>query len=289
MREAMMDFSSKNIHHPSRSVLQLTDKNALGYMPCYVKETQTFGAKLTSIFHDNNKQHIDPHQGIVILFDVAHGQPLAILNASEITARRTAATSAAATDILAQKNAKKLAVFGYGVQAKEHIEAIRTVREISQINIFTRSIIRSEYSNKETHFYNDISATIAGAEIICLCTSATIPFLSSKEICPGTHINAIGACRPGRMEISIDSEVDLSIYVDSRDSAALEASEINPTNSKMVKGEIGEVIAEQITGRTERDQITIFKSIGLAIQDVYAAKLAVVEAKKMGLGKEISF
>ena len=289
MVKAMSDYSKKSINCPPRNVLSLIDKKALGYMPCFIEETKSLGVKITAVFPENKSKMIQVHQGVVILFNYATGQPEAFLNASEITARRTAAMSAAATDLLANPDAKSLAIFGYGTQAKEHIKALREVREIDRLNIYSRSDINDEKFIIETHFYKDVRSALKNSEIICLCTSATSPYLSSKDILPGTHINAIGACRPDQQEISIDSESDLSIYVDSKESTFLEASEIKLINTKQIKGEVGEAFTKAIVGRENKNEITLYKSVGLAIQDIYSAMLAVSEAQKMGLGKEIVF
>lgn len=292
MKQAMIEKSAKQTVMPPRNVVPLADGAAIGFMPSYAPNAETLGVKLVSVFPKNKK--IDAHQGIVILFDTKDGRPLAFLNASEITARRTAAISAAATDVLARKDAHQLTVFGYGVQAKEHINAIKEIRNIQKVNIFSRKTVCEEI-NSDISFFDDVDEAIAGSDVVCLCTTAREPYITTSQLPAGIHVNAIGACRPKFVEISLENRNGLRIFLDDQKSASIEAEEINTAvqyerlDPKFIVGEIGEVFLGTLLGRFDENSITIFKSLGLAVQDIFAARLAVSEARRLNLGTLVEF
>ena len=287
MKKAMIDKSSENVVHPQRFVLPLSQGNALGFMPGFVPRSHSLGFKIASVFPGNKKHSLDAHQGLVVLLDPIKGSPEAVLNASQLTTRRTAAMSAAATDTLAKADASCLAIFGFGTQAREHIDAIRTVRNIKQLKIFSRSPTEEPNFGLNTLYSRSIEETLESSDIACLCTSSRSAYLTSKELPEGIHVNAVGACRPGHSEITIEKETHLKLLVDDRQATDIEADEIRFIKNKKSLQEIGEIFANPKIAESLKSKKTLFKSVGLAIQDVYAAQLALQEARALNLGVEV--
>ncbi len=303
MRAAHLSLASNSAQNYSRVVIPYGEHGALGFMPAMNESAGLLGYKAVSVFPRNSENNLNPHQGIVSIIDQDTGQVKCILEGTTITALRTAAVSAAATEILSRENSDVLSIIGAGRQAFEHALAISDCREIKTINIYNRhkdkalqliSELKSKL-NVEFNICESPRSAVANSDIVVTCTPSVESFLKASDFREGTHVNAIGACRPGFFEIDFFNIPNLRIFLDHRMACEVEADEIfGPIKSdalspSAVVGEIGCVFSEQIPGRTSARDITVFKSVGLGIQDLYAADLAYKNAQKQDLGNYVEF
>jgi alanine dehydrogenase len=271
---------------PLRSIMWLPDKSGLlGMMPGYAQGPGIMVLKAISIFHNNHAAGLPSHQGVVILFDGRHGTPLMFFDAAEITAIRTAAASAVATRLLSRENAKTLAILGSGEQAEKHIDAIIQVRKIDQINLWGRDPKKATQLAKKiatlhsipVHVTNNAREAVSNADIICTVTASKQPILSGDWIAQGTHINAVGSSTPAARELDTLAIQRSKLFTDRRESLLNEAGDFLIPKSEgaitdnHVKGEIGEVLIGTKKGRESSDEITLFKSLGIAVEDLFAA------------------
>lgn len=302
MSDGLQSFSLKKAINFPRAVFNTELNDALlGFMPAVDQKNQLLGYKAVGVFPQNAAFNLNPHQGIVVLLDTANGKVKSILDGSFITAVRTAAVSAAATNQLSRAHAKTMALIGSGCQAIEHVKAISRIRSIEQIYVYSRTqksfdnLVEelSQYSFKITLKATPQEA-VAQADIIVTCTAAKKSLLSIHDFPKGAHINAVGACRPGEQEIQLSNRDLLKIYLDSTESCMLESDEIiqalntQSLEKKFILGEIGACLAQQIPGRESEEEITLFKSVGLSIEDVYAAECFYQKAKTLNLGQFVS-
>ena len=279
MREAMIALSKGRTRQLLRSIMDLGEGNAFGVMPGAF-EGGAFGAKLVSVFPGNFALGKMSHQGVVIIFDPDTGAPTAVLEAGEITAIRTAAASAAATDALARPDASRLAILGYGEQALRHVAAIREVRAIERISIWGRSPDRARAFAEKVggEAMASVAEAVAEADIICTVTAAPEPILFADQVAPGAHVNAVGSSRAGPVEIDPHLVARARFFADHRDGVLaqgaefLRAKEIGLVDESHVLGEIGEVMAGTLSGRTSDVDVTIYKSLGSIVQDLAAAR-----------------
>lgn len=303
---AMRDAFSTQAHiMPLRTAVPLAEKEAVMLsMPAYLPLKDSLGVKIVSVFPHNTTQNLPVVNGFVMLIDAQSGLPQALLNGAALTAIRTGSISGLATDLLARQNAKHLAVLGSGPQALTQIEAVCCVRSIASITIHSRQRQNAERLAQQLaiqHPYYpiaEIADTAAEAakkaDIICTATAATVPLLHANGIKPGTHINAIGSHTPNMRELSADLLAKAQIFVDQREAALAEAGEII---AALATGhialtaitELSELLREPTRGRESQQAITVFKSVGLAIQDVSAAAFAFKQAEKQGTGQIVSF
>ena len=280
MREAMIALSQGRTRQLLRSILDLPGGRAFGIMPGAMLDDGTFGAKLVSIYPDNFDRGERSHQGVVVLFDGATGAPSAVLEAGEITAIRTAAASAAATDALASTDARRLAILGYGEQAWRHAAAIRVVRPISHTTVWGRSFEKAQAFAERSG--GDAAATVeeavAEADIICTATAASEPILLSQWVADGAHINAVGSSRAGPAEIDNALVARARFFADHRPGVLAQGGEFlrakaaGLVDDAHLLGEIGEVMAGRVAGRTGPADVTIYKSLGSIVQDLAAAR-----------------
>jgi len=283
MREAMMALSQGRTRQLLRGILDLPEGRAFGVMPGAMLDDGTFGAKLVSIYPDNFDKGGRSHQGVVVLFEGATGAPSAVLEAGEITAIRTAAASAAATDALAGRDARRLAVLGYGEQAQRHVEAIRHVRDIEEVTIWGRSPAKAEAFAERMGARACATAqeAAAGADIICTVTAAPEPILFSDWVSDGTHVNAVGSGRAGPSELDEALVARARFFADHREGVLAQGAEFQRAKAagligdEHLLGEIGDVIAATIPGRRSRTDVTIYKSLGSIVQDLAAARYLV--------------
>ena len=272
---------------PLRSLMWLPDKSGiLGMMPGYASSPEILGIKVITIFHGNGAVGLPSHQGVVMLFDARQGTPLLMLDAAAITAIRTAAVSALATKLLSQKNAARLAVFGTGEQAQRHIEAITLVRTITHITIWGRNQQHAAtLAQKTTAQYGIPTHAAATAEeaahtadIICTVTSSPQPVLYGDWLPEGVHVNAVGACTPVTRELDTKAVILSRLFTDRYESLFNEAGEyLIPKKEglltpEQVQGELGEVLTGTKEGRRDPKEITLFKSLGIAAEDLFAAR-----------------
>jgi ornithine cyclodeaminase len=254
-------------------------------MPAYLDDPGVIGAKIITVFPGNRGTPYESHQGSVLLFECQNGRPLAIVDASAITAVRTAAVSAVATRALARENAGDLALLGSGTQAGTHLEAMRAVRPVSRVRVWSRTPenarrfaeAQSERHGIEVTVVGSAREAVEGADIICTVTSAREPVLEGTWIAPGAHINDAGASTPAFRELDSAAVERSRVVVDRRESALNEAADIlNPIQEGRIGedhilAELGEVLAGGLQIRTSDDDITLFRSLGLAIEDLAAA------------------
>jgi alanine dehydrogenase len=287
MREAMLALAKAEVVLPQRQVLRQPDKKGmLGMMPAYLGgNPSVLGIKVVTVFPGNHETKFDSHQGAIQLFETENGRLLAIIDAGSVTAIRTAAVSAVATDLLARKDVRILAILGSGTQARMHLEAIPIVRRsIREVRIWSRNhehakaLAKTGASTLDIEAVENAQEATRGAGIICTTTAATAPILKGEWIETGAHINAVGASVPSFRELDSGAIAKGKLFVDRRQSTIDEADDFRiPKNEGLVtdshiRGEIGEILAGTIKGRTSEDDVTIFKSVGLAIEDVAAAQ-----------------
>ena len=286
MEKMFRSLASRECVQPLRSLMWLPEKKGLlGMMPGHANNLGVMGIKVISVFHSNRDAGLPSHQGVVILFDAQHGQPIMIFDAAEITAIRTAAASAVATKLLARKNSEALAIIGAGEQAKRHIEAIFLVRKIKQINIWNRSEKNAEQLAKkifEVHripiaVKKNVEEAVKNADIICTVTSSREPVVMGEWITPGTHINVVGSSIAAARELDTAAVVKSKFFTDCYESLFNEAGDFlipkkeGAVNNDHVKAEIGEVLLGKMKGRENDQEITLFKSLGIAVEDIFSA------------------
>ena len=286
VRQAMIAFSRRDTRQHLRSILPLADGRMFGIMPGALGERAVFGAKLISVFPDNFAKGVQSHQGVVVLFDGETGAPVCVAHAGEITAIRTAAASAVATDALARPDAHRLAILGYGEQAATHVRAIARVRDVSSVTVWgrdpARAAVFAEAMSAETGLKvtaaSDAQAAVAGADMVCTVTNAKDPILLGRWIAPGTHVNLVGSSFAGPAEADDDLVARSRFIADSREGALAQGAEFlrakasGRVGDDHVVGEIGQVLAGDLPGRQSADQVTVYKSLGHIVQDLAAAK-----------------
>lgn len=299
MADALMTLARGEAILPLRPVLWLPEKvGALGMMPSYLGNIQAMGLKVVSVFPGNHGTQYDSHMGAVLLFETQHGQLLAIIDASEITAIRTAGVSGVATRLLAREDAQNLAILGSGVQARTHLAAMLQARNIQMVRVWSRNPEHAEqFAEQEAQRHGisvepawTVQETVDEADIICTTTSSPEPILKGEWIAPGTHINAIGSSVPFTRELDTAAVVMSRMFVDRRESTINEAGDFlfpkkeGAINDDHILGEIGEILLGSIQGRVTSDEITLFKSLGLAVEDLAAANHVYKKAVEAGLG-----
>jgi len=285
VRDAMIAFSSGETKQLLRSIIPLSDGRFFGIMPGAMGAHAPFGAKLISVFHGNFSKGIQSHQGVVVLFDPNSGAPVCVVHAGEITAIRTAAASAVATDVLARKDARRLALLGYGEQAQTHARAMTKIRNVETISVWGRSPGRARAFAEKMQSElaipvrpaSDVPDAVADADIICTVSSASEPILKSEWVRPGTHVNVVGSSYAGPTEIDNDLVVRSRFIVDSREGVLAQGAEFLRAKAAglieddHIAGEIGEVLAGKVEGRRFAEEITIYKSLGHVVQDLASA------------------
>jgi len=284
METMFRDLAEGRILQPLRTLMWLPDRSGLlGMMPGYAQGPNIIGIKLITIFPANGPAGLPSHQGLVILFEATHGQPLLLLDAAELTAIRTAAASALATRLLAREDARTLAIIGTGEQAERHIEAISLVRNIDTICLWGRNPdhanalkgrLAKEYP---IHLTTTAKAAVQAADIICTVTAAAQPVVEGDWLKPGTHLNVIGSCTPNNREVDSKAIKNAILFTDRYESLFKEAGDFlipkqeGIVTEDHVKGELGEVLTGTKPGRKNQSEITLFKSLGIAAEDLYAA------------------
>lgn len=288
MESALMLLDREEAFNPLRNVIWLPDKSGLTVlMPSSLSEPPVMGVKAISVFPGNSATEYDSHQGVVMLFEAQNGRLLALIDATEVTAIRTAAVSGVATRLLAREDAGDLAILGAGTQARKHIEAMQAARNIRRVRVWSRNYDKTiEFAESVSNSHGlpieaQASArdAVVGADLICTTTAAVEPVLEADWVAPGAHINAVGACTPAARELDAATVIKSRLYVDSRESAINEAGDfVIPKQKGLIDdshiiGEIGELLNKKQSGRSAAEDITLFKSLGLAVEDLAAANL----------------
>jgi ornithine cyclodeaminase len=283
---------------PLRSSVWMPDRTGmLGLMPGFLDAPTSFGLKVVSIFPGNHGTTYDSHQGVVLLFDTAHGTPLALLDASSITAIRTAAVSAVATRALARDDAGDLAILGAGVQATTHLAAMRAVRSIRRVRVWSRNRAHAQRFADGTSITVEVMASaraaVEGADLICTTTAAREPIVEGAWLAPGAHINAVGACFAAARELDTAAVACARLIVDRRESALAESGDFliakaeGAFGDEHIAGELGDVLLGRVAGRQAPDQVTLFDSLGIAVEDLAAAHYVYAQALEHGGGVSV--
>jgi ornithine cyclodeaminase len=305
MARALADLERGELKQPLRSVFMPPDaKGGMAWMPAYrAGPRAVFGMKVLCVMPGNPAHGLDSHQGQVLLADGETGQLRAVLDASAVTAIRTAAVSALATRLLARTNARVLAIVGTGVQARKHLESIPLVRPIAHVRVAGRTPGHATTFAKEAAAHaafpieaaESVQAAVRDADIVVTATSSATPVLAREWLAKGCHVNAIGASRPTHQELDAETLADALLFTDRRESLEHEAGEYRLALEKgliadsHVRGELGELLTGKRQGRTSDDQLTLFRSLGLAVEDLTAAEYVLERAKERGLGVTVDF
>jgi ornithine cyclodeaminase len=285
---------------PLRTILVIPE-GAFAVMPAYLAKPATIGAKIITVFPKNHGTEYDSHQGAVLLFDPDNGSLAALMDATSVTTIRTAAVSGVATRTLARKDASSLAILGAGVQGHSHLEAMCAVRPIKSLRVWSRNRAHGEELARvgrerfglDANVFDDASAAVRDAHIVCTCTSSNQPVLEGKWLSPGAHVNAVGASQPHAQEIDSAVVVRSRLYADRRESALKEPGDIliplqnGDITPDHIVGEVGEVLIGRAPGRASDDEITLFKSLGLAIEDLASASHVYAEAVRTNTGVRV--
>jgi ornithine cyclodeaminase/alanine dehydrogenase-like protein (mu-crystallin family) len=290
------------VHQPLRSVSIPPDSEGfMGLMPAHRRgDRALFSLKAVCIFPGNPARGLDAHQGTVTLFDGTTGVPTAILDASAITAIRTAAVSALATRLLAGDGARRLAILGAGVQATAHLRAVGEVRDFESAAVYAPTRAHAERlagelrSGVRVEVADTAESAVREADVVVTATTSREPVLRREWLAPGAHLNAVGASAPTSRELDTATVAACSLFADSRESVVNEAGEYQLAvregliaGPEHIRAELGEVVAGMHPGRTDGRELTVFRSLGLAIEDMAAAERAVENARGRGLGMEV--
>jgi ornithine cyclodeaminase len=281
MDAVLRSLARGELHQPLRFVTRPPDAESLmGFMPAWRGgEGSAWSLKEIVIAPGNPKRGLDAHQGAVLLHDGETGELRALLNASAITEIRTAAVSAVATRALARSDAHTVAILGGGVQARSHAEAMRAVLDDAEIRTWSRG---------DGGTPEDV---LRGADVVCTCTSAREPILRREWLEPGTHVNAVGSSVASARELDTETMLAASLFVDRRESTLNESGDLllAGLGEEHIRAELGEVLVGARPGRADDAELTVFKSLGLAVEDLAAAELVVRKAREQGLGTEVEF
>lgn len=303
MKAAFRELSSQRAVVPMRTHIAMPEhKGDVLVMPAYSPVTSRFGLKVITLFEKNKTINLPFIQAMVMLFDTETGSPLAVMEGTSLTALRSGAASGAATDFLARKEIRKVALFGAGIQARTQLEAMCVVRAIQEVSVFDQDSERASAFAQDVRVAFDIIVTLAatpaealeGAGVICTATTSGTPVFADRDVGVGSHINAIGSYKPHMREIPPETVARSYVVVDQRDAIWSEAGDLimpleaGLIQSDHVRAELGEIVAGTKLGRTHPDTVTFFKSVGIAIQDLAAASRVLVNAEKLGLGTEVT-
>lgn len=303
MESALAKFSAREVLQPVRTVLTVGPTHAyFGLMPAYIPAPASMGAKLVTVFGENHKKNLPSHLATILLLDPDTGSLQAIIDGRYITEARTAAVSAVSARFLASPQASTLAIIGSGVQARSHLEAYQHVRQLKEVRIW------SPRESSRQQFVNDMSphagmpivnaptaeAAVRGADMVVLVTSSPTPVIDDAWVSPGAHVVCVGACRPTQQEMPPALVARSALYVDSKAAALVEAGDVVMNiaaglfNESHIRGEIGDLILGRVPGRSSPSEVTVFKSLGMAVEDVVAADLVLRRAIESGTGTELT-
>lgn len=268
MEKALADFSSGRVVQPVRTMLSVAEHHGfLGLMPAYTGTA--LGTKLVALYPRNTD--VPTHHATILLFKPETGEPLVTMDGRLITEVRTAAVSAVATERLARPDASVLAIIGSGVQAHSHLEALRLVREFREIRVWSPRRAAAFAEEHGVRAAASAEEAVRGADVVVTATASPTPVLSGEWLSPGVHINAVGAARPDWRELDDEMLRRALVYVDSREAAMKESGDVIAAGE--IFAEIGEVVSGTKPGRRSPEEITLFKSLGLAVEDVATAEL----------------
>ena len=305
MADALASLARGDFHQPLRMIVFPPKASGeLALMPAHRSDpAPAYGLKAVCVFPENPLKGLDSHQGGVLLFSGETGELLAVMNASAITAIRTAAVSGVATRLLAREDAADLAIVGAGVQARAHIEAMAQVRFIKRARVASLRFEQAEKFAREMQprfsfpieAVESVKAAVSGADIIVTVTTARDPILELDWISPGAHLNVVGSSIPTTREVDSSTIAAASLFVDRRESTMNEGGDYlfalreGAIGSDHIRAELGDILIGSAPGRRSADEITMFKSLGLAIEDLASAAHIYTKAKKLGEGVWVDF
>lgn len=284
---AMRKLSAGDVSAPQRWAIPVAANGKLGLMPGVLKHPSLFGVKVLSMFETGPSLALPSHQGLMLLFDGETGRPVAIVDAAQLTLLRTAAASAVATRALARADARVLALVGCGDQAPYHVAAISAVRPIDEVHLWNRSRPRAQSlaaqlraKGLRVEIHDDVEATVKAADVICTLTPVTEPILAGRWLAPGQHLNLVGASTVDQCEVDVAAVAAGRFFADCAAHCRAQAGELSRAidagaiDEGWIAGEIGEVLSGKIAGRSNPAEITIYKSLGHAAQDLVVAEAA---------------
>ena len=302
MESALAKFSAGDVLQPVRTVLTVGPTKAYyGLMPACIPSPASMGAKIVTVFSDNHAKGLPSHLATIFLLDPETGSLLAIMDGRYITEARTAAVSAVSARFLARTEASTLALIGSGVQARSHLEALQHVRELKEARVWSpRPQSRAQFiDDMSPHFPHRIvdcgsaEEAVRGADLIVLATASKTPVIDDAWVRDGAHVMCIGACRPDQREMDPALVTRARLFVDSKAAALVESGDVvmniaeKRFDSAHLRGEIGELVLGRVQGRAGDADVTIFKSLGMAVEDLVAADLVFRRAVENGAGTEL--
>lgn len=295
MREAFAALADGRAEVPIRLALE-TRHGVTLFMPAHLEsDGEIAGAKVVSVNPGNADSGLPVIHAVVLVLDPVTGRARALMDGTWLTALRTGAVGGLAADLMARDDAKVVALFGAGVQARTQLEAVRCVREVSEVRVVSRSGERAdalvaELDGIDAYRVDDADAAVAGADIVIAATSSSVPVFDGSKIEPGTHVTGVGSFTTEMREVDTALVKRARVIVDQREAILEEAGDIvgpirdGDVDTSVMVGEIGEVVLGRVVGRTSRDEITFFKSVGNAVQDVSVAARVLAKAERDGLG-----
>lgn len=303
MESALVRFSTGEVLQPVRTVLQVGPSRAFfGLMPAYIEQPARMGTKIVTVYNENHAVGLPSHLATILLLDPGTGALLALMDGRYVTEARTAAVSAVSARHMARAGASTLALIGTGVQARSHLEAYAEVRALTDVRVW------SPQARSRDRFVEDMrgkvpvslvaassaEAAVRGADLIVLATSSPTPVIEDAWVAPGAHVVSVGACRPDQREMPPALVARARLFVDSRAAALVESGDMvmgmaeGRFAADHVRGELGEAVLGRVTGRETDDEVTVFKSLGMAVEDVVAADLVYRRAVETGAGTELT-
>jgi ornithine cyclodeaminase/alanine dehydrogenase-like protein (mu-crystallin family) len=303
MESAVARFSAGEVLQPVRTVLMVgPQRGYFGLMPAYIGQPPSLGAKLVTVFNENHARGLPSHLATIVLLDPDTGSLVALMDGRYITEARTAAVSAVSARHLARPDATTLAILGSGVQARSHLEAYSEVRSLRDVRVWSPNAKgRNRFVDEmAAHVSARLRATdtaeaaVRDADLIVLVTSSPTPVIEDAWVAPGAHVVCVGACRPDQREMAPELTARGRLFVDSRAAALVESGDVvigmneNRFGPDHIAGELGELVLGRVQGRTDESEITIFKSLGMAVEDVATADVVFRRAVEVGAGTELT-
>ena len=290
MQQALANFSAGCVVQPVRTAIEYRPMAFFGLMPAYDPASGLVGAKLLTVLPGNLALGLPSHQASIALFDAASGALLAVVDGRYITEARTAAVSAVSVRHLARREARVLAILGSGVQAHSHLEALPLICDFQEIRVWSPNEARLakfvQHAGPRVQAAASAGGAVRGADVVVLATSSSTPVIDADWISPGAHVVAVGACRPNQCEVAPKLMRSSRVIVDSREAAQVESGDLIHSHCD-IHAELGEVVAGTKPGRGSAEEITLFKSLGLGIEDVVSAGLAFRQAQAAGRGIQV--
>jgi ornithine cyclodeaminase len=304
MKEAFAQLSAGQVNMPLRGRVAVPEHggNSL-FMPAYLAKSDDLAVKIVSVFPENVRQGEPSIYAVVLVLDAPSGRPLALMEGGALTAIRTGAGAGAATDLLARPEAAVVAIIGSGIQARTQLEAVCTVRSISSARVFSPNRAHAEEFARAMAGRGPIpeaietaaspAEAVAGADVVCTATTSTTPVFAGRDLKAGAHVNAVGSFRPEMQEVDVETIRRSLVVVDSREAVMEEAGDLlvplaaGDITEEHIRVELGEIVDGREPGRTDPAQITYFKSVGVAVQDAVAGRIALKNAIANGLGSVV--